>query len=233
MACEEAIVLAGGKGTRLRAVVSDVPKPLAMVAGRPFLLFVLDQLAASGIRRCILATGYLSEMIEHAVGQQWAGMEITYSVEEQVLGTGGAVARAAMALTGNSAHVLNGDTYLSYSPLELELCTIQAGADAGIALASVDDVARYGAVIVRDGRLEQFQEKGVTGPGLINAGSYFLTKPVLSNLMRHHAPFSLETEVLIPFAQRGQIAAFDRTEDFIDIGVPDDYARAQEQFRMA
>lgn len=233
MGCEEAIVLAGGKGTRLRSVVSGVPKPLAMVAGRPFLAFLLDHLAARGIRRCILATGYLSEMIEHVVGQQWAGMAIAYSVEEQALGTGGAVAQATKALIGNSAHVLNGDTYLSYSPLELELRTIQASAEAGIALASVDDVARYGAVVVRDGRVEQFQEKGATGPGLINAGSYFLTEPVLSNLMQRHAPFSLETDMLIPLAQRGQILAFDHTESFIDIGVPDDYARAQEQFRAS
>ncbi|SDQ88655.1 sugar phosphate nucleotidyltransferase [Pseudoxanthomonas sp. CF125] len=231
MACEEAIILAGGKGMRLRSVVSDVPKPLATVAGRPFLAFLLDHLVGGGIRRCILATGYLSEKIEHAVGQDWAGMEIVYSVEEQALGTGGAVAQAATALAGKSAHVLNGDTYLMYSPLELEARTIAAGTEAGIALASVDDVARYGAVIVRDARVEVFQEKGATGPGLINAGSYFLTEAALSDLKRHRAPFSLETDILAPLAQRRQIVAFDRTEGFIDIGVPDDYARAQEQFR--
>jgi len=233
MACEEAIVLAGGKGTRLRPVVSDVPKPLATVAGRPFLAFLLDGLAENGIRRCVLATGYLSEMIEDAVGGYWRGMEIAYSVEEQPLGTGGAVAKAAMMLAGKSAHILNGDTYLVYSPLQLEARTVEAGTEAGIALANVDDVARYGAVIVRDSRIEAFQEKGAAGPGLINAGSYFFTEAGLSGLERHRAPFSLERDILMPLAQRRQIVAFDDTDSFIDIGVPEDYARAQKQFRMS
>ena len=231
MRCEEAIVLAGGKGTRLRAVVSDVPKPLAMVAGRPFLAFLLDHLAESGIRRCILATGYLSGMIEHAIGRQWAGMEIAYSVEEQPLGTGGAVAQAAEALAGKSAHILNGDTYLMYSPCQLEAQTIAAGAEAGIALANVNDVARYGAVIVKDALVESFQEKGVAGPGLINAGSYFFTEAALSMVAQCRAPFSLETDILAPLAGGRRIATFSETEGFIDIGIPEDYARAQKVFR--
>lgn len=233
MACEEAIVLAGGRGTRLRAVVSDVPKPLAPVAGRPFLGFLLDHLAGQGIRRCVLATGYLSEKIEHFVGCYWAGMEIAYSIEEQPLGTGGAVAQAAKILAGGSAHVLNGDTYLMYSPLQLEAQTIAAGLEAGIALARVEDVVRYGAVTVVDARVGGFEEKGATGPGLINAGSYFFTEAVLCGLEQHRAPFSLETDILMPLAQRRQIVAFADTKSFIDIGVPEDYARAQEQFRTS
>ncbi|MEO5827617.1 MAG: sugar phosphate nucleotidyltransferase, partial [Luteimonas sp.] len=119
MPADEAIILAGGRGTRLQALVSDVPKPLAPVAGRPFLAWVLDHLAASGIRRVILATGYLSEMVERAVGRAWQSMSIDYSVENDALGTGGAVRQACGKLHGDTAHVLNGDTYLRYSPLAL------------------------------------------------------------------------------------------------------------------
>lgn len=230
MACKEAIVLAGGKGTRLRAIVSDVPKPLAPVAGRPFLAYLLDRLAENGIRRCILATGYLSEMIEKAVGSHWSGMEIAYSIEDQPMGTGGATARAAEALFGSSAHVLNGDTFLRYSSSRLEAQTLAAGTEAGVALAEVDNVARYGTVIVSDDRIVSFQEKGAVGPGLINAGSYFFTEAGLSGLARNNAPFSLETDLLVPLAKSRQIAAFVETQGFIDIGVPEDYSRAQTYF---
>ena len=92
MPADEAIILAGGFGTRLRGIVDDVPKPLAPVAGRPFLVWVLDRLASSGMRRCILATGYMSETIEQSIGMRWQGMDIAYSVESEPLGTGGATA---------------------------------------------------------------------------------------------------------------------------------------------
>jgi len=230
MECKEAIILAGGKGTRLRAVVADIPKPLAPVAGRPFLAFVLDSLAANGIRRCILATGYLSETIEQAIGSRWANMDISYSVESQPLGTGGAVAQAVEALRGDSAHVLNGDTFLRYSPRQLEQQTRVCGTEAGVALAEVESVSRYGAVEVIDGKVAAFQEKGMIGPGLINAGSYFLTAAALAGLVQHRAPFSFETQFLHPLVGRGQLAAYTRTAQFIDIGIPDDYARAQLQF---
>ena len=228
---EEAIVLAGGFGTRLRSVVDDVPKPLAPVAGRPFLAWLLDGLAEGGLRRCILATGYMADKIEARIGTRWRGMDIFYSVESKPLGTGGATAQAAKLLLGNSAHVLNGDTYLGYSPSMLEAKTLALGTEAGVALAEVDDVARYGAAVVIDDRVESFQEKGAVGPGLINAGSYFFTEAVLSRLAIGNAPFSLETEILAPLAKNRQIAVFTETEAFIDIGVPEDYARAQALFQ--
>lgn len=233
MECKEAIILVGGKGTRLRDVLSDTPKPLAMVAGRPFLAYVLDHLAASGIRRCILATGYLSEMIEEVVGPRWSTMEISYSVEMQPLGTGGAAAQAACALLGDSAHILNGDTFLQYAPGLLEKRTRACGTEVGVALAEVGDVSRYGAVMVVDGKVGAFQEKGAVGPGLINAGSYFLTAAALSRLSWHDAPFSFETDILFPLASSLQLAAFTETERFIDIGIPEDYARAQSLFRSS
>jgi len=229
MPTEEAIVLVGGLGTRLRAVVSDVPKPLAQVAGRPFLAWVLDHLAENSMRRVLLATGHMAGAVEAAIGHTWSGMEVAYSVEDQPLGTGGAVRLAAARLGGDCAHVLNGDTFLRYSPAGLEQATRGLGALAGVALAEVGDVARYGSVEVAAGRVSAFREKGGQGPGLINAGSYFLTAEALAGLPAQPA-FSLETGFLHPQAEAGRLAAFTATSGFIDIGVPADYARAQELF---
>ena len=229
MATDEAIVLAGGFGTRLRGIVDDVPKPLAPVAGRPFLAWLLDRLATGGMRRCILATGYLSDVIEQRIGARWQGMEIAYSVEPEPLGTGGAIRLAATRLQGDAAHVLNGDTWLEYDPVALEDTARAAGASMAIALARVDDVARYGAVDIDNGRVTGFREKGESGPGWINAGCYFLGADALAALPVRDA-FSFEQDVLQPRVQARAVAAFTATAGFIDIGVPEDYARAQLQF---
>lgn len=229
MAAEEAIVLVGGLGTRLRAVVSDVPKPLAPVAGRPFLAWLLDAYAAAGLRRVILATGYRAAQVEDAVGRRWQGMEIVYSREETPLGTGGAVRQAATMVQGDGVHLANGDTWLRYEPAALEQATHASGALLGIALARVEDVGRYGAVEVEAGRVQGFREKGGSGPGLINAGSYYLSPTALDRLPQDRS-YSFEERVLAPWTREGAVAAFDRTSDFIDIGVPGDYARAQALF---
>lgn len=226
---EEAIVLVGGLGKRLRGVVTDVPKPLAPVAGRPFLAWVLEALEAGGVRRAVLAAGHMADVVQSTIGTRWGAMEIVTAIEPAPLGTGGAVRFAARSLLGDSAHVVNGDTFLRYDPRALERVTREAGAAIGIALARVPDVARYGAVEVRDGRVVRFHEKGETGPGRINAGCYFLTAPAFAALPEGPA-FSFESEVLPQASMRGEVAAFDATRDFIDIGVPEDYARAQQWF---
>lgn len=230
---DEIVVLAGGLGTRLRSVVSDTPKPLAQVAGRPFLAWVLDALARQDIRRVILATGYLAEQVEAAVGPQWRGMEVVYSVETSPLGTGGALCQALGELQGDAVHVCNGDTFLDYSLSSLEASAARHDAVAAMALAQVPDVARYGVVHQQDGRIQAFAEKGGSGPGLINAGSYFLSRQALDALRAIAQPgtaFSLETDFLHPLAASGRLACLVDTAGFIDIGVPEDYARAQEIF---
>jgi D-glycero-alpha-D-manno-heptose 1-phosphate guanylyltransferase len=229
MAADEAIILAGGFGTRLRDVVTDLPKPLAPVAGRPFLAWLLDRLAAQGMRRCILATGYMADLVERAVGTRWQAMDIVHSVEPEPLGTGGAIRLAARQVQGAGVHVLNGDTWLAYSPAALEQATTDAGAAIGLALAHVDDVGRYGAVETRGGAVTGFREKGGIGDGWINAGCYFLAEGALA-MLPESGTFSFESEVLLPMAAAGRVAAWTDTRDFIDIGVPGDYRRAQRQF---
>lgn len=222
-------MLVGGLGTRLRAVVDNVPKPMAPVAGRPFLARVMDHLASNGIRRVVLATGYMSEVVEAAIGASWRDMQVEYSVEQHALGTGGAVRQACQRLWGNSVHVLNGDTYLDYSTAGIANAVSAAGASIGVALAWVDDVARYGAVECDAGRITRFREKGGSGPGHVNAGCYFLGPEAIAALPRREA-YSFETEVLVPMTAAGGVCGYVDTRGFIDIGVPDDYRRAQTIF---
>jgi len=229
MRTEEAIILAGGLGTRLRAVVSEVPKPLAPVAGRPFLALLLERLAERGMRRVILATGHLAEQVEATFGRRWAGMEVVYSVEREPLGTGGALRQAISALSGNAVHVMNGDTWLDFDPFALERFAASANKPLAMALAQVQDVSRYGAVEVREGVVEAFREKGETGPGWINAGCYFLTADALGALPQRNV-YSFESDVLRPRVMARHVAAFTETRGFIDIGVPEDYLRAQSLF---
>jgi D-glycero-alpha-D-manno-heptose 1-phosphate guanylyltransferase len=230
---EEAIVLAGGLGTRLRGIVDDLPKPLAPVAGRPFLGYVLDLLAESGMRRVLLATGYLSRRVEDVIGRSWKGMQVDYSVEESPLGTGGAIALAVERLQGDAVHVLNGDTYLRFDPAALEALVDRTGTALGMVLARVPDVSRYGSVDVEGDRAQGFREKGGCGAGLVNAGSYFLTAEALAEFPAR-ASFSLEVDVLRPMVASRQVAVLVDSSDFIDIGVPEDYLRAQSIFgRMA
>jgi D-glycero-alpha-D-manno-heptose 1-phosphate guanylyltransferase len=230
MKADEAIILVGGLGTRLRGVISDVPKPLAPVAGRPFLAWVLDNLAEGGLRRVVLAAGYMAEKVQGIFGTYWLDMEIAYAIEETPLGTGGAIRHASGQLDGSwGVHVVNGDTFLRYSPASLEHMTRQLRASIGMAVAAVADVSRYGAIEVVDGRVMGLREKGQDGAGYINAGCYFLTEDALSELPPGPS-FSWETEVLAPWAKRGAVAAYAETDGFIDIGVPEDYLRAQALF---
>lgn len=225
----EVIILAGGRGTRLRSVVADVPKPLAPVAGRPFLAYLLDYYARAGFRRAVLSTGYMAEAIAGFAGERWQEMEIVHAVEPTSLGTGGAIKFAAAHLRGDSAFIANGDTWLAYDPQALRAMTLEAGGWLGVALASVPDVARYGAVRMDGHKVASFEEKGRSGPGLINGGVYYATSSVLERMPAKES-FSFENELLRPLTEAGQVVGYCRTQEFIDIGIPEDYHKAQAQF---
>ncbi|MBT2117220.1 nucleotidyltransferase family protein [Dyella sp. LX-66] len=225
---DEAVILAGGFGTRLRSVVKDVPKPMAPVAGRPFLAHVLDLIARQGIRRAVLATGFMAELVERELGRDWQGMELAYSPETEPLGTGGAIAKALPLLAGDAFFVLNGDTFLSLDYAALDRTAHAQGCAMCMALTAVPDVARYGAVVVEGERVTGFREKGQPGPGYINAGVYRLRRDVQARFPGT-ANFSFETDVMPALLKDGQVSAFAHTQHFIDIGVPEDYERAQTE----
>ncbi len=220
----EAVVLAGGLGTRLRAVVSDVPKPLAPIAGRPFLHWLLDGLARQGITRVVLATGYLAPMIREAVGEAHAGMTIAHAVEETPLGTGGAIWAALHHCAGARVFVLNGDTWLGAALAPIAGQAPEA--DLVMAVRPVPDRARYGSVeLDAAGRVAGMLPKGGEGPGLVNAGLYIMRRD-LPRRRPMPAAFSFENEILAQ-PRDLDIRAHPTEADFLDIGTPEDFRRAQ------
>ena len=226
----EAIVLAGGLGTRLRGVVDDVPKPMAPVQGRPFLALILDQLVAAGFKTAIFAAGYRHEAIRSYFGEDYCGLALRYSVEREPLGTGGAIRLACAHAAGRDVFVLNGDTYLELDFRAMLDAHATAAAELSMAICHVPDVARYGALEVNDGMVQGFLEKGRSGPGWINAGTYVLGPELRARLWPQGA-FSFEQDLLEPEVRSIRPLAFRSSGRFIDIGSPEDYARAQTLFR--
>lgn len=221
----EAIVLAGGFGTRLRQVVADVPKPMAPITGRPFLEILLGSLAQKGFSRVVLSLGFMAEKISDHFGTRFAGLDLAYVVEDTPLGTGGAIRLALEECTQDHAFVFNGDTYLDLEVQSLER-QWQAKRPPIVVSRQVPDTSRYGRLVVDDVRITSFAEKGIAGPGLINAGCYVLATNALARFPLNH-PFSIETDYLMPEVMRATVEVFVTEGMFIDIGVPEDYARAQ------
>jgi D-glycero-alpha-D-manno-heptose 1-phosphate guanylyltransferase len=223
----EAIVLAGGFGTRLRALVPDVPKPMAPIGGRPFLEILLATLSRKGFTRVVLSLGFMSEKIIEHFGDNYAGIDLVYEVESQPLGTGGAIRAALSRCLADHIFVFNGDTYVDIEAEELDSLW-QTKHEPVIVVREVQDTARFGRVEMRDGQIHRFLEKGSFGPGLINAGCYVLPKHILDDFSLGQA-FSLETEFFANYLQRIRFNGFITRGRFIDIGVPDDYALAQTE----
>lgn len=223
----EAIVLAGGFGTRLAHVVPDVCKPMAPVAGRPFLRFIMDQLAAAGFDRAVVADGYRREQVEGFFGPAYRGMAIEYSPEETPLLTGGAVKRALSRCESDWVFVLNGDTWLDvdFAVMEAAARNASRGVSAAIAVKRMRDFERYGTVDVdAGGALTAFHEKCPREEGLINAGVYLLRRDALNNMPEK---FSLESDYFECVVGDGALRAVKCSGGFIDIGVPEDYELAQ------
>lgn len=226
----EAIVLAGGFGTRLRSVVKDVPKPMANVCGKPFLELVLNSLAQKGFHRVVLSVGYMADVIQAHFGSQFSGMEITYAIEDTPLGTGGAIRNAMQFCDEQAVAVFNGDTYLDLDSTALKIALNEC-IEPAIVIKSVDDTHRYGRVEIHENRISRFAEKGISGKGYINAGTYLLPKSCLDGfpLMM---PFSVEQDFFIPLIQHQGINALVTSGLFIDIGIPEDYFRAQDLLKF-
>lgn len=228
---KEAVILAGGFGTRLSHVVSDVPKPMAPVYGRPFLCYLLDRLADAGIQRVVLATGYMHEVIETYFGTGYQGLEIIYSNEDQPLFTGGAIRQAAEKIQSEDFVVLNGDTLFDIDFQQLYDFHTSHDAHLSIALRRVEDTGRYGAVTCENDRIVAFHEKTESqGAGDINGGIYAIKRTWLLN-QNLPTKFSFEKELMQPFAGDSHFYGLSFNDYFIDIGVPEDYFRAQQEFK--
>ncbi|MDO8412742.1 MAG: nucleotidyltransferase family protein [Gallionellaceae bacterium] len=221
----EAIILAGGFGTRLRALVPDVPKPMAPIGGRPFLEILLTSLAHKGFSRVVLSLCFMAEKVTTYFGDEFAGMQLAYVIEDQPLGTGGAIRLAMGSCRSDHIYVFNGDTYL-----DLEVAAVEKQWQHHqlplIVGREVPDTTRYGRLAVTDGKVCGFAEKGMAGAGLINAGCYILNAGQLDKFPLNTA-FSLEADYLTQAVQRLPFELFVTQGKFIDIGVPEDYQRAQ------
>lgn len=224
----KAVVLAGGLGTRLRETVPNLPKPMAPVAGRPFLEYLLDHLIAGGINEMILSVGYRAESIEAHFGHRYRGATLRYAIEDEPLGTGGAIVHALRGEGPDPVLVLNGDTFLNIDVGALIRWYQSAPSQVAMVLRETPDVSRYGAVMLTGDSVTGFAEKGKTGPGLINAGLYVVMPEVLA------APglpetFSFEADILQRHCDTLRPRAYVTDAYFIDIGVPEDFSRAQRE----
>lgn len=220
----KAIVLCGGFGTRLREIIKDVPKPMAPVAGRPFLEYLILQLTRWNIRDIVLSIGYKGEIIRSYFGngRKW-GIKITYSEEDRPLGTGGALKKAAQLTDNEQFVVMNGDSFLDVDFMEFFRFHRKKEASATIALAHVENVERYGSVAVNEeNEICEFSEKVLSKHGLINGGIYIFNRNIIEILPDRN--FSLE-KVFLPKIIGQGLYGIDFNRFFIDIGVPEDYLR--------
>ncbi len=229
---DTAIILVGGRGTRLGALTQQTPKPLLNVAGRPFLLHVLDYLVRQRIKKILLATGYLAGEFDYVLGADYRGVSLTYSHEDTPLGTGGAIALSMTLIEEQDVFVLNGDTYFPVDLSELAQVQVARQADLAMVLRQIPDVSRYGHITAAQGLVTAMHEKGATGPGLINGGIYLINRA--SFLADAPAgAFSLERDLLPRWIQRRAVASTVADCYFIDIGVPSDLARAHQDLVQA
>jgi D-glycero-alpha-D-manno-heptose 1-phosphate guanylyltransferase len=218
----EAIVLAGGLGTRLREAIGEFPKPLAPINNEPFLTHVFKYLQKNGINKVVLSVGYKWELIEEQYGSQWNDIEIEYAVEEERLGTGGAIKLAMSKIKGEDFYVLNGDTLFDINLLTLEHFHISNNAQCTLGLKDLYRVSRYGSVELSNNRILNFQEKQYRERSLINGGIYCLNKSILNDFPDSDI-FSFESDYLEKDTNQKAIFGKLFNEYFIDIGIPEDY----------
>lgn len=224
-----AVILAGGLGTRLKALVAQTPKPLLPVAGRPFLHYLIHFLRQHGIRDIVCCVGYLGQTIIDQLGDGVAwDVRIRYVTERELLGTGGAIHAALPEIPGEQFFILNGDTFFNVDLARLTTVHASANDGAVMALWSAPATTRYGVVVLAgDGRVQRFMPRDAgRSAGYINGGIYLAHRSIF-----HDPParmFSLEQDLFPRLAAKGRLFGVPFEGNFIDIGVPEDYQNAQQ-----
>lgn len=228
----QAILLAGGLGTRLQSVVSDRPKPMALIGGKPFMEYVVHELSRHGIRDIIFAVGYKGSMVEEYFGDgSDFGVTVSYAYEETLLGTAGAIKNAARYKTEDKIFVLNADTFYQIDYTRLLRLVEEKGLEMGLVLREVTDVSRYGQATLSDGLLTGFDEKVVQArPGTINGGIYVLSGALIEEIPE--GKVSLEHDMIPKWLKEGRrLGGIVNDGYFIDIGIPEDYYRFIEDVK--
>ena len=227
----ECIVLAGGLGTRLQGVIGEVPKCMAPVNGKPFLHYLCRYLEQQGCSRLLLSLGFRHEAVLDWVNSRAFMFPVAWSIEREPLGTGGGIRKALMQATDEHVCVLNGDTLFQASLPELMQAHRQSGAAATLALKPMQNFDRYGTVRINEaGRITAFEEKKAREEGLINGGIYIIKREAF--LSTPQPPkFSFEQDYLEKEVDRQYLGGVVQDAYFIDIGIPEDYERAQTDFQ--
>ncbi len=230
---KEAIILAGGFGTRLQAVVSDVPKPMAPINNEPFLNYVFDYLLHYKIEHVVLSTGYLADKISEHYKNEFQGIKISYTKEETPLGTGGGIRLAMTKCYTSDVLVLNGDSFFDVNIIDHFNNHISKQSDCSLALRKVDNAARYGTILLGiENAIEMFKEKdNIEQAGLINGGVYILNRKLYLSKTNEAVPFSIEKDFYESRINELHIFGFEYDGYFIDIGIPEDYNKAQTDFK--
>jgi len=222
----EAIVLAGGLGTRLRCVVSDLPKPMAPIGDKPFLEYILKYLQKNGITRAVLSVGYKWETIKEYFGDRFENIELIYSVEDEPLGTGGAIKKAINQIRNNQVYIINGDTFFD---VDLKSLLLVDNSRLMLSLKHMRDFDRYGCVESDNGLVIAFTEKGYRESGNINGGIYLASSDIFNNYELDEK-FSFEEFMQVNFEKlKISVKVFENY--FIDIGIPEDYHKAQSEIK--
>ncbi len=229
MKTKEAIILSGGLGTRLRGVVDDIPKPMAPIAGKPFLEHLLNELSGFGFEHIVLAVGYKHEVILDYFGAFYKDIKLSYSIEKELLGTGGAILQATQFLHSDETFVINGDTFFQVNYPQMEAEAKHLKSDLCIALKPMKDFERYGSVSLHKKRVVGFKEKQKLSEGLINGGIYWLNKSILDTYPTE-TRFSFESDLMPKETALKNITGFVSDSYFIDIGIPEDYKIADSYF---
>ncbi len=226
----DAVILAGGLGTRLRPVLGQHPKALAPVAGRPFLTILLEQLERAGLARAVICAGHQGDLLRQSLGQRFGRLRLIYSQEERPLGTGGALRLACPLLDSELALAMNGDSFCQADLADLARWRRAKAAPAAMLLAWVNDAARYGRVeLDQDGAITAFREKEPQGgAGWINAGVYLVERRWLEAIPQNRE-VSLEREIFPAWVGRG-LHGYAAGQGFLDIGTPESLAQAQDFF---
>ena len=228
----EAIILAGGMGTRLRDVIADAPKSMAPINGRPFLEYQLDLLDRWGLKRVILSVGYQKELIRLHFGEEYKSLELVYAEEEEPLGTGGAILNALQSVQGYSVFIFNGDTYFDVNLQRLDDFRRIKECDLCLAMRFEIDPARFGLLeFDNNNRITRFYEKS-EGPdeGYINGGVYIVRRDYLLHFGLPEK-FSFEKDFLQEYYQTEEFYGMRCFSYFRDIGIPEDYQKANDEFK--
>jgi D-glycero-alpha-D-manno-heptose 1-phosphate guanylyltransferase len=231
----DAIILAGGFGTRIKELFPDIPKPLIPINQVPFLDLLIKQLSLlKCVDRVILAVGYKAECIEEHYNKRKPQLPIEFSFEIEPLGTGGALKQAFKKVLSEQVLVLNGDSYLEFDFQKLKEKHLEMSADATLGFIKVSDASRFGTLDIDEtnGKVNRFEEKKIEMlQGYINGGIYLFNKTLFQDYIIPEGPFSLEKDLFPLVTSRGRLFGVLCDKTFIDIGTKDSYLQAQTKLR--